>query len=201
MGGGHSAVVREFLAEMELALGAATVAVSRAGASSLAELAAVRVPAVVIPFPAATDDHQTQNAKAFASTGAVHVLAQQAATAEDLAKLLGRLAADATERERMRVGLAQWHKPDAAERIAESILGMVTERLKKNIRPNTAADSVPRTLMLCLDGVEQPWSGFNFSRVSLEVPVVVTERRGQVSGFTDKSAPKPGVWLTAGTSA
>src|SRR5262249_18483895 len=45
------AVVKPFLTEMELALGAATVAVSRAGASSLAEIAAVRLPALLVPFP------------------------------------------------------------------------------------------------------------------------------------------------------
>jgi UDP-N-acetylglucosamine--N-acetylmuramyl-(pentapeptide) pyrophosphoryl-undecaprenol N-acetylglucosamine transferase len=48
------AVVHPFFAGMEVALGAATVAVSRAGASSLAELAAMRVPAVLVPYPAAT---------------------------------------------------------------------------------------------------------------------------------------------------
>jgi UDP-N-acetylglucosamine--N-acetylmuramyl-(pentapeptide) pyrophosphoryl-undecaprenol N-acetylglucosamine transferase len=50
------AVVHPFFAGMEVALGAATVAVSRAGASSLAELAAMRVPAVLVPYPAATDN-------------------------------------------------------------------------------------------------------------------------------------------------
>jgi UDP-N-acetylglucosamine--N-acetylmuramyl-(pentapeptide) pyrophosphoryl-undecaprenol N-acetylglucosamine transferase len=50
------AVVRPFLSEMELALSAATVAVSRSGASSLAEFAAMRLPAILIPYPAATDN-------------------------------------------------------------------------------------------------------------------------------------------------
>ena len=58
------AVVHSFFAAMELALGAASVAVSRAGASSLAELAAQRVPAVLVPFPMATDNHQWHNARA-----------------------------------------------------------------------------------------------------------------------------------------
>ena len=49
---GVKAVVHPFLAEMDLALGAATVAVSRAGASSLAELAAMRLPSLLVPFPA-----------------------------------------------------------------------------------------------------------------------------------------------------
>ena len=56
------AVVRPFLTEMELALGAATAVVSRAGASSLAEIAAMGVPSILIPYPHAADDHQLHNA-------------------------------------------------------------------------------------------------------------------------------------------
>jgi UDP-N-acetylglucosamine--N-acetylmuramyl-(pentapeptide) pyrophosphoryl-undecaprenol N-acetylglucosamine transferase len=55
---------------MDVALAAATVAVSRSGASSLAEFAAMRVPAILIPFPAATDDHQRVNAQAMVKVGA-----------------------------------------------------------------------------------------------------------------------------------
>jgi UDP-N-acetylglucosamine--N-acetylmuramyl-(pentapeptide) pyrophosphoryl-undecaprenol N-acetylglucosamine transferase len=56
------ATVHPFFLEMELVMGAATAAITRAGASSLAELAAMRLPAVLVPFPAATDDHQFHNA-------------------------------------------------------------------------------------------------------------------------------------------
>ncbi len=59
---------------MHLALGAASAAISRAGASSLAELAAMRVPAVLVPYPAATDNHQYYNALAFEKTGAACLL-------------------------------------------------------------------------------------------------------------------------------
>src|SRR6185369_15150420 len=71
---GMKAMVHPFLAEMDLALGAATVALSRAGASSLAELAAVRLPALLVPFPHAADNHQSRNALAFAETGAAWLL-------------------------------------------------------------------------------------------------------------------------------
>ena len=60
---GINAVVKPFLAEMDLALGAATAAVSRAGASSLAEIAAMRLPSLLVPFPAAADNHQFFNAR------------------------------------------------------------------------------------------------------------------------------------------
>jgi UDP-N-acetylglucosamine--N-acetylmuramyl-(pentapeptide) pyrophosphoryl-undecaprenol N-acetylglucosamine transferase len=116
------AVVYPFFAAMELALGAATAAVSRAGASSLAELAAMGVPAVLVPYPAATDNHQFYNARAFEETGAARLLEQKGATAESLVKTLSELVEDQSVRERMRQALAQWHAPRAAEDIAEAIL-------------------------------------------------------------------------------
>lgn len=116
------AAVHPFLGEMELALGAATVAVSRAGASSLAELAAMRVPAILVPFPAATDNHQFYNARAFDETGAARLLEQKNATPETLTQSLLALLENATSRAQMQTALSRWHAPDAAERIAENML-------------------------------------------------------------------------------
>jgi UDP-N-acetylglucosamine--N-acetylmuramyl-(pentapeptide) pyrophosphoryl-undecaprenol N-acetylglucosamine transferase len=119
---GLRAVVRPFLSEMELALGAATVAVSRAGASSLAELAVMRLPAVLIPYPAAADDHQRHNAEAFAADGAALVLGQRSASGADLAAQVGRLVTDDAARAAMARALERWDVPDAAARIAERIV-------------------------------------------------------------------------------
>jgi UDP-N-acetylglucosamine--N-acetylmuramyl-(pentapeptide) pyrophosphoryl-undecaprenol N-acetylglucosamine transferase len=116
------AVVHPFFAEMDLALGAATAAVCRAGASSLAELAAMRVPAVLVPYPAATDNHQFHNARAFEATGAARLLEQKSATPETLAQLLLELIEKPSVHEKMRSALAQWHAPHAAEQIAEAML-------------------------------------------------------------------------------
>jgi len=119
---GAEALVHPFFAAMELALGAATVAVSRAGASSLAELAAQRVPAVLIPFPAATDNHQWHNAHALEMSGAARLLDQKWATPALLVSLLRELAVEGGAREEVRTALAQWHAPFAARDIAEAIL-------------------------------------------------------------------------------
>jgi UDP-N-acetylglucosamine--N-acetylmuramyl-(pentapeptide) pyrophosphoryl-undecaprenol N-acetylglucosamine transferase len=115
-------VVKPFLAEMDLALGAATVAVSRAGASSLAELAAVRLPSLLVPFPAAADNHQYFNALAFERTGAARLLEQKNSTPDKIAAILNGLVGDETVRSQMQAALAQWHAPHAAEQIAENIL-------------------------------------------------------------------------------
>ena len=122
------AIVHSFFADMHLALGAATLAVSRAGASSLTELAAMRLPSILVPYPAATDNHQHSNALAFEKTGAAILMEQRAATGEQLARRINELVASAERREAMRAALDQWHTPRAAEQIAESIMHVVVAR-------------------------------------------------------------------------
>ena len=116
------AIVRPFLTEMELALGAATAAVSRAGASSLVELAAMRVPAVLIPYPSAADNHQFYNAWAFVESGAARMLEQEKATPEMLVEMVKGLVEKPEQSAAMKEALAKWHRPDAAEQIAGRML-------------------------------------------------------------------------------
>ena len=121
-------IVHPFFDQMELALGAATVAVSRAGASSLAELAAMRVPSVLVPYPAATDNHQYYNAQAFVRTGAARMVQQRNATGDELAWLILGLLAHPETREQMQQALSRWHSPRAAEEIVEEILNQNESR-------------------------------------------------------------------------
>jgi UDP-N-acetylglucosamine--N-acetylmuramyl-(pentapeptide) pyrophosphoryl-undecaprenol N-acetylglucosamine transferase len=125
---GIEAVVRPFLAEMDLVLGAATVAVSRAGASSLAEIAAISLPSLLVPFPAAADNHQYHNARAFEATGAARLLEQENATPDAVAAVLRELAENETSRVSLQAALASWHAPRAAELIASHILKTIGER-------------------------------------------------------------------------
>jgi UDP-N-acetylglucosamine--N-acetylmuramyl-(pentapeptide) pyrophosphoryl-undecaprenol N-acetylglucosamine transferase len=116
------ATVHPFFLPMELAMGAATAAISRAGASSLAELAATRLPAVLIPFPSATDDHQFYNAQAFVETGAARLLDQKTARPEELAGAFGELMCQEMARQKIQAALARWHTPQAAEQIAQAMI-------------------------------------------------------------------------------
>jgi UDP-N-acetylglucosamine--N-acetylmuramyl-(pentapeptide) pyrophosphoryl-undecaprenol N-acetylglucosamine transferase len=134
---GIKAVIKPFLAEMDLALGAATVAVSRAGASSLAEIAAMRLPALLVPFPAAAENHQFFNASAFEKTGAAKLLEQKNSTPEKVAAILAELVEDETAHSKMQSALAQWHAPKAAEQIAESILSAVARQQEKLAQTKT----------------------------------------------------------------
>ena len=142
---GLRAVVKPFLAEMDLALGAATAAVSRAGASSLAELAALRLPALLVPFPAAAGNHQFYNARAFEATGAARLFEQKGATPEKVAAAVVELIENRDALFQMRAALVQWHTPKAAEQIAENILSVcrnsnfsrpVQTGLKPEFRPS-----------------------------------------------------------------
>jgi UDP-N-acetylglucosamine--N-acetylmuramyl-(pentapeptide) pyrophosphoryl-undecaprenol N-acetylglucosamine transferase len=120
------AVVRPFLTEMELALAAATASVSRAGASSLAELAALRLPALLVPYPVAADNHQWHNARAFEETGAAQLLEQRHATPEKVSQVLRELMEDTDERKTIKTALTRWHAPNAAQLVADKILQSVS---------------------------------------------------------------------------
>jgi UDP-N-acetylglucosamine--N-acetylmuramyl-(pentapeptide) pyrophosphoryl-undecaprenol N-acetylglucosamine transferase len=121
------AVVRPFFADMHVALGAASAVISRAGASSLAELAAMQLPSILVPYPAATDNHQYCNAIAFEKSGAARLLEQRNAKPELLAPAIVELVEDAATRRQMQESLAQWHAPNAASQIADDIMHAVRD--------------------------------------------------------------------------
>jgi UDP-N-acetylglucosamine--N-acetylmuramyl-(pentapeptide) pyrophosphoryl-undecaprenol N-acetylglucosamine transferase len=127
---GVKTVVKSFLTEMDLALGAATASVSRSGASSLAEIAAMRLPSLLVPYPTAADNHQFINARAFEKTGAAKLLEQKDSTPEKVAALLTELVEIEATRATMQAALAQWHAPKAAEQIAEIILAAIAQPAK-----------------------------------------------------------------------
>ena len=119
------AKVRKFLPEMELAYGAATVAISRSGAASLAELAAMRVPAILVPLPGSADHHQFHNAANFEWTGAASLLNQATATPVELTEQVAALLENAEAREAMREAQGHWHRADAAALIADRMLAEI----------------------------------------------------------------------------
>lgn len=103
---------------MDLALTAADVAVCRAGASTIAELTVVGVPAVYVPFPGATGDHQTVNARAVADAGGGVLVADADLTSARLADELDALLADPARLAAMGDAARRLGRPDAADRVA-----------------------------------------------------------------------------------
>ena len=119
---GLQADVEPFLYDMGRQLGQADIVVCRAGATTLAELAAAGTPAILIPLPTATDDHQRRNAEALGDAGASEVLLQKEATGPVLAERIQALAADRDRRRRMAAAARKFAKPDAARVIVDRAL-------------------------------------------------------------------------------
>jgi undecaprenyldiphospho-muramoylpentapeptide beta-N-acetylglucosaminyltransferase len=103
---------------MNLVYAAADVAVCRAGASTVAELAAAGLPAVLIPLPGAPGDHQTANARALVDAGAARIIPDRELTAARLADELDEVLADPATLARMSVAARSVARPDAAARVA-----------------------------------------------------------------------------------
>ncbi|MFN8176539.1 MAG: undecaprenyldiphospho-muramoylpentapeptide beta-N-acetylglucosaminyltransferase [bacterium] len=107
-----------FLDDMGGAYAAADLVVARAGAMTLAELAASGVPSVLVPYPWAAEDHQTKNARRFASSGAAVVVEQRELSGERLASIVQTLLADPAELARMKEAVGRVDEAGARERIA-----------------------------------------------------------------------------------
>lgn len=119
---GVDGVVHAFSDQMEVALGAASASIMRAGASSMAELAAMRVPSVLIPYPHASDNHQYKNAQAFESTGAAVLIEQADLQPEHLLAALRPMIEDSEARQGMQSALVPWDRPDASQLICRRLL-------------------------------------------------------------------------------
>jgi UDP-N-acetylglucosamine--N-acetylmuramyl-(pentapeptide) pyrophosphoryl-undecaprenol N-acetylglucosamine transferase len=122
---GVAAELASFFGDVPARLAGAQLVIARAGASTVAELAAIGRPALLIPYPHAADDHQSANARAFAAAGAGWTMAQSDFTADALA---GFLAATLTAPERLAQAAAAARalgRPLAARRLADLTLAMI----------------------------------------------------------------------------
>lgn len=108
--------------DMPQALRAADLVVSRAGASTVFELAAVGVASVLVPLPIATEDHQTANAKALERVGAAVVVADRDLDADRLVREVDALLAEPGRLSEMAAAARGVGRPDAAERVADLLV-------------------------------------------------------------------------------
>jgi len=122
---GIPADVEPFFYDMGRRIGQADLIVCRAGATTMAEVAAVGRAAILIPLPTATDDHQRRNAEALAASGAADILLQDDATGPVLAKRILSLAGDAPARARMASAARSLARPDAAKVIVDRALELI----------------------------------------------------------------------------
>jgi len=115
------AVVQAFSTEMEHFYSLADVVISRSGAASLTELSHYGLPAILIPYPSAADDHQSYNARIFERAGAARILVENKVTPELLHQMIAELLTDTKLRQGMADAAHGLAGEDAAKRVAEEI--------------------------------------------------------------------------------
>jgi UDP-N-acetylglucosamine--N-acetylmuramyl-(pentapeptide) pyrophosphoryl-undecaprenol N-acetylglucosamine transferase len=114
--------VLPFLERMEWAYALADLAVTRAGATSIAEMTVCGVPMVLVPYPYATENHQEANAKEMVRAGAAELFVDRDLSPEGLARRILELVDDPTRRARMAAASADWGTPDAAADLASLVM-------------------------------------------------------------------------------
>lgn len=119
---GVAARIETFIADMAEAYAWADLVVCRAGALTLAELCAVGVGSVLVPFPRAADDHQTRNAEFLVASAAAVLVAEGDAFVERLADAIRAPLADDALRLQLAQAARKLARPDAANRVADEVL-------------------------------------------------------------------------------
>jgi UDP-N-acetylglucosamine--N-acetylmuramyl-(pentapeptide) pyrophosphoryl-undecaprenol N-acetylglucosamine transferase len=127
---GITADCRAFISDMAAEYHRADLVVARAGAATVAELAAAGIPALLVPYPTAADNHQEINARELAERGAAQLLRQSALNGTILAATIGQLMDDPASLERMRSAMKQLGKPHAAETVVDwlKVAGSCSEK-------------------------------------------------------------------------
>lgn len=118
---GIPADVSTYITDMPEALAWAHIVIARAGASTIAELTAAGRPAILVPLPSATDDHQTANAREITNSGGARTIAQRAFTATELAKQIQKLGLDAKALENAAARAKSVGRPHAASDLADLV--------------------------------------------------------------------------------
>jgi UDP-N-acetylglucosamine--N-acetylmuramyl-(pentapeptide) pyrophosphoryl-undecaprenol N-acetylglucosamine transferase len=121
--------VSDFIAQMEYAYGAADVVISRSGAMSIAELAVMGKPAVLVPFPFAAEDHQTVNAQKLVDKNAAEMISDADASAQLVNTVIG-LSKNEKRQQDLKENISKMAIKNADELIANEILTTINKDQK-----------------------------------------------------------------------
>lgn len=121
----ESITVSEYIYDMDIAMNAADLVVSRAGASTLAELTAIGKPAVLVPSPYVADNHQEHNARAVEKGGGAVVITEAELSSKTLNAVIEEVTKNSEILAEMKKGSAAMGVPDAVERIYRQMLQMI----------------------------------------------------------------------------
>jgi UDP-N-acetylglucosamine--N-acetylmuramyl-(pentapeptide) pyrophosphoryl-undecaprenol N-acetylglucosamine transferase len=119
---GMEAEVTAFIGDMAAAYSRAGLVVSRAGATTLAELAVMGLPALLIPYPHAADNHQVTNGEYYEKRGGCLMVAESALSGEKLARLISEHLQNMEELHTMSATMKSLAMPDATDRIVDECL-------------------------------------------------------------------------------
>ncbi len=125
---GMEAEVQPFIVDMASAYAASDLIICRAGATSLAEITVAGKASVLIPFPYAADDHQTENARAMVEAGAATMIRESELSAEALYSLVESLLEDDKKLRGMEQKSKALGRPDAAARIVDACVRLAAEK-------------------------------------------------------------------------
>lgn len=131
-----------FTDRMDLAYAAADLAVSRAGASTIAEMAAVGLPAILVPYPHALDDDQRHNAEAAAAAGGAEIVADQDLVVR-LGPVVGEVLFDEERLAAMGVSMRSISFPGATETLADLVTEVAGHTISMSHRPGREERSGP----------------------------------------------------------
>ncbi len=124
----HRLLLMPYIEDMDMAYAASDWGLTRAGALTLAELAVVGLPVILVPFPHAAEDHQMHNARAMEKEGAAIVIKDTDEYSAELLKNIINLYEEVELREKMSESIKRFAIDDAAERIIESVYNLWMER-------------------------------------------------------------------------
>ena len=113
--------VAPFFLDLPERLDLCHLAVARAGASTLAELATIGRPAILIPLPTAANDHQSANARAFEDAGAAQVFPENAGSPRELARLLSELVSEPGQLQEMAESASRMGRPGAVRLLGDLV--------------------------------------------------------------------------------
>ncbi|MCC5877272.1 MAG: UDP-N-acetylglucosamine--N-acetylmuramyl-(pentapeptide) pyrophosphoryl-undecaprenol N-acetylglucosamine transferase [Candidatus Sumerlaeia bacterium] len=123
--------VEPYITNLPEVLSGSAFAVTRAGAGTLADLAAFRVPSLLVPYPHAKDNHQEANARLFEAGNAAMLYRESDLTAERLATTLGDVLTDTGRREQMGERAGDFATPDSASVIVAAMVGCLEHGMVK----------------------------------------------------------------------
>lgn len=117
--------VRQYIYDMPVVMAAADLVISRAGASTLSELTALGLPAILVPSPYVVANHQEKNARLLERHGGAVVLTEEQATGQALWQAASDILTDSGKRRTMAEGMAALGIPNATERIYQTLMSLL----------------------------------------------------------------------------